>query len=117
MTTLEADRTGYMSGTSRAGAAARAASWLARVLLPAAIAPCWRRSAAGGWRSFTAATAAGREQDPDPHDHAALLRSVQRRAPFIITARSAVRDDNDLKRVFLDAPTLTLGVGSPAPTR
>jgi lipopolysaccharide export system protein LptA len=37
--------------------------------------------------------------------------------PFIITARSAVRDENDLKRVFLDAPTLTLGVGSPAPTR
>ncbi len=36
---------------------------------------------------------------------------------FLITARSAVRDDADLKRVLLDDPTLTLGIDEPKPSR
>jgi len=36
---------------------------------------------------------------------------------FMITARAAVRDDKDLKKVYLEAPTLTLGIDEEQPTR
>jgi lipopolysaccharide export system protein LptC len=118
MTTLEADRAGYRRDLRRWRARSRRVK-LARVVLP--IAMVGILATVGGqvaWRSFTAG-------DRRPSENKAQIRMVTPRfygqssdgRPFIITARSAVRDENDLKRVFLDAPTLTLGVGSPAPTR
>jgi lipopolysaccharide export system protein LptC len=93
---------------------------LARVVLPVAMVALL--ATVGGqvaWRSFTAG-----DRHPRPSDKA-QIRMLSPRfygqssdgKPFIITARSAVRDETDIKRVFLDAPTLTMGVGSPAPTR
>lgn len=37
--------------------------------------------------------------------------------PFIISADTATRDDNDLRRVMLDKAVVTLGVDTPKPTR
>ncbi len=118
MTTLDADRGAYRRDLRRWRNRSRRVR-LARVLLPIAILAIL--SAVGGqvaWRSFTAG-------DRRPVESKAQIRMISPRfqgqssdgRPFLITARSAVRDEADLKRVFLDAPTLTLGVGSPAPTR
>ncbi|MBW8859550.1 MAG: hypothetical protein JF570_07405, partial [Caulobacter sp.] len=107
MTTLEADRAGYRRDLRRWRARSRRVK-LARVVLP--IAMVGILATVGGqvaWRSFTAG-------DRRPAENKAQIRMVTPRfygqssdgRPFIITARSAVRDENDLKRVFLDAPTL-----------
>jgi len=118
MTTLEADRAGYRRDLNRWRRRSRRVK-LARVVLPAAMIVLL--VTVGGqvaWRSFTAG-------DRRPSESKAQIRMVTPRfygqssdgRPFIITARSAVRDENDFKQVFLDGPTITLGVGSPAPTR
>ena len=118
MTTLDADRGGYRRDLRRWRRRSRRVL-LARVVLPVAMVGIL--AAVGGqvvWRSITAG-------DRRPTESKAQIRMITPRfygqssdgRPFIITARSAVRDEADLKRVFLDAPTLTLGVGSPAPTR
>ena len=118
MTTLDADRGGYRRDLRRWRRRSRLVL-LARVVLPVAMVGIL--AAVGGqvvWRSVTAG-------DRRPAESKAQIRMITPRfygqssdgRPFIITARSAVRDEADLKRVFLDAPTLTLGVGSPAPTR
>ena len=118
MTTLDADRGGYRRDLRRWRRRSRRVH-LARVVLPVAMIGIL--AAVGGqvvWRSITAG-------DRRPTENKAQIRMITPRfygqssdgRPFIITARSAVRDEADLKRVFLDAPTLTLGVGSPAPTR
>ena len=118
MTTLDADRAGYRRDLRRWRRRSRRVR-LARVVLPVAMIAVL--ASVGGqvvWRSVTAG-------DRRPTENKAQIRMITPRfygqssdgRPFIITARSAVRDEADLKRVFLDAPTLTLGVGSPAPTR
>jgi lipopolysaccharide export system protein LptC len=118
MTTLDADRGAFKRDLRRWRRRSRRVL-LARVVLPVAIVAIL--AAVGGqvaWRTFTAG-------DRRPADTKAQIRMITPRfygqssdgRPFIITARSAVRDEADLKRVFLDAPTLTLGVGSAAPTR
>ncbi|MBI1683260.1 LPS export ABC transporter periplasmic protein LptC [Caulobacter hibisci] len=70
------------------------------------------------WRTMTAA-----ERGPEkPQSQIRMLnprfygQSNDGRA-FLITARSAVRDDADLKRVLLDDPTMTLGIDEPKPSR
>ena len=118
MTTLDVDHAGYRQALRRWRRRSRRVH-LARVVLPAAMLALL--ATVGGqvaWRSFTAG-------DRHPGGDKAQIRMLSPRfygqssdgRPFVITARSAVRDEMDLKRVFLDAPTLTLGVGSPAPTR
>jgi lipopolysaccharide export system protein LptC len=118
MTTLDADRSAYRRDLRRWRRRSRRVL-LARVLLPVAMVVLL--VTVGGqvaWRTFTAG-------ERRPTESRAQIRMITPRfygqssdgRPFIITARSAVRDETDLQRVFLDAPTLTLGVGSPAPTR
>ena len=118
MTTLDADRGAYRRDLRRWRRRSRRVK-LARVVLPAAMIAIL--AAVGGqvaWRTITAG-------DRRPSETKAQIRMITPRfygqssdgRPFLITARSAVRDENDLKRVFLESPTLTLGVGSPAPTR
>jgi lipopolysaccharide export system protein LptC len=118
MTTLDVDRGAYRRDLRRWRRRSRRVH-LARIVLPIAMVALV--GVVGGqvaWRTFTAG-------DRRPADSKAQIRMITPRfygqssdgRPFIITARSAVRDEADLKRVFLDAPTLTLGVGSPAPTR
>jgi lipopolysaccharide export system protein LptC len=118
MTTLDVDYAGYRQALRRWRRRSRRVH-LARVVLPAAMLALL--ATVGGqvaWRSFTAG-------DRHPGGDKAQIRMLSPRfygqssdgKPFIITARSAVRDEVDLKRVFLEAPTLTMGVGSPAPTR
>jgi lipopolysaccharide export system protein LptC len=118
MTTLEADRAGYGRDLRRWRRRSRRVK-LARVVLPVAMAALLATVIGQvAWRSFTAG-------DRSVSEGKAQIRMVTPRfygqssegKPFIITARAAVRDENDFKLVFLDAPTLTLGVGSPAPTR
>ena len=118
MTTLDADRGAYRRDLRRWRRRSRRVH-LARVVLPVAILAIL--AAVGGqvaWRTITMG-------DRRPTETKAQIRMITPRfygqssdgRPFLITARSAVRDENDLKRVFLESPTLTLGVGSPAPTR
>lgn len=118
MTTLDADRSAYRRDLRRWRRRSRRVL-LARIVLP--IAMIGTLALVGGqvaWRSFTAG-------ERRPAEKKAQIRMITPRfygqssdgRPFILTARSAVRDENDLNRVFLEAPTLTLGVGSPAPTR
>lgn len=118
MVTLDADRGAYRRDLRRWRRRSRRVR-LARVVLPVAMIAIL--GLVGGqvvWRSVTLG-------DRRPAEKKAQIRMITPRfygqssdgRPFIITARSAVRDEADLKRVFLDAPTLTLGVGSPAPTR
>jgi len=118
MTTLDADRGAYRRDLRRWRRRSRRVR-LARVVLPVAMLALL--AGVGSqvvWRSVTAG-------DRRPAENKAQIRMITPRfygqssdgRPFIITARSAVRDEADLKRVFLDAPTLTLGVGSEAPTR
>lgn len=71
-----------------------------------------------GWRSMRAAAR-------PPAEAKTQIRMIAPRfygqsgdgRKFMITARSAVRDDNDMMNVRLDAPTLTLGVDEPQPSR
>jgi lipopolysaccharide export system protein LptC len=118
MVTLDADRGAYRRDLRRWRRRSRRVR-LARVVLPVAMLAIL--ASVGGqviWRSVTAG-------DRRPSENQAQIRMITPRfygqssdgRPFVLTARSAVRDEADLKRVFLDAPTLTLGVGSPAPTR
>ena len=118
MTTLDADRGAYRRDLRRWRRRSRRVH-LARVVLPVAILAIL--AAVGGqvaWRTITMG-------DRRPTETKAQIRMITPRfygqssdgRPFLITARSAVRDENDLKRVFLESPTLTLGVGSPTPTR
>ena len=92
---------------------------LARVLLPAAMLLIVAGAAGqAAWRTVSVG-------DRKPQESRAQIRMISPRfygqssdgRSFVITARSAVRDDADLKRVFLDTPTLTLGAGEAAPTR
>jgi len=92
---------------------------LARVRLPARILAILGGAVGqAAWRTLT-------NGDRKPEQARAQIRMISPRfygqssdgRPFVITARSAVRDEVDLKRVVLEAPTLTLGVGSQAPTR
>jgi lipopolysaccharide export system protein LptC len=118
LTTLDADRAGYRRDLRRWRARSRRVH-LARVVLPIAmIAILATVGTQVAWRTVTAG-------DRRPSENKAQIRMITPRfygqssdgRPFMITARSAVRDEADLKRVFLDAPTLTLGVGSATPTR
>jgi lipopolysaccharide export system protein LptC len=118
MTTFDADRAGYRRDLRRWRRRSRRVR-LARVVLPLAVVGILATvSGQVIWRTVTAG-------DRRPTENKAQIRMIAPRfqgqssdgRPFLITARSAVRDEADLKRVFLDAPTLTLGVGSPAPTR
>ena len=118
MTTLDADRAGNRRDLRRWRARSRRVH-LARVVLP--IATIALLATAGTQVAWRSATLGGHR----PSESKAQIRMITPRfygqssdgQPYIITARSAVRDEADLKRVFLDAPTLTLGVGSATPTR
>lgn len=118
MTTLDADRSDYRRDLRRWRRRSRRVR-LARVVLPLAMVGILATVGSQvAWRSFTAG-------ERRPAESKAQIRMITPRfygqssdgRPFIITARSAIRDEADLKRVFLDAPTLTLGVGSSTPTR
>ena len=71
-----------------------------------------------GWRTYMAAT-------HPPTEAKTEIRLITPRfygqstdgRSFMITARSAIRDDNDPRRIILDDPALTLDLGSPTPTR
>lgn len=91
----------------------------ARILLPAAIAGLLVIVASQvGWRTYMAAT-------HPPAETKTEIRLITPRfygqsnegRSFMITARSAIRDDNDPRRIFLEDPALTLDLGSPTPTR
>jgi len=92
---------------------------LARIVLPATIAILLASVAAQvGWRTYMAAT-------HPPAEAKTEIRLITPRfygqstdgQSFMITARSAVRDDKDPRRIILDEPALTLDLGSPTPTR
>lgn len=92
---------------------------LARILLPAAIVGLLVLVATQvGWRTYMAAT-------HPPAEAKTEIRLITPRfygqstdgRSFMITARSAIRDDNDPRRILLDDPALTLDLGSPTPTR
>ncbi|NQE62425.1 LPS export ABC transporter periplasmic protein LptC [Caulobacter sp. RHG1] len=91
----------------------------ARIVLPAAIAGLLLVVIVQvGWRTYMAAT-------HPPAEAKTEIRLITPRfygqstdgRSFMITARSAIRDDNDLRRIILDEPALTLDLGSPTPTR
>jgi lipopolysaccharide export system protein LptC len=118
MTAIDADRGDFKRDLRRWRRRSRRVH-LARAVLPVAMVVLL--AVVGGqvgWRTLTAG-------ERRPSETKAQIRMITPRfygvssdgRPFVITARSAVRDDTDLKRVFLESPTLTLGVGSPAPTR
>lgn len=91
----------------------------ARIILPIAIAGLVLIVATQvGWRTYMAATHPPTEAKTEirlitPRFYG---QSTEGRS-FMITARSAVRDDNDPRRIILDDPALTLDLGSPTPTR
>lgn len=71
-----------------------------------------------GWRTYMAATHPPTEAKTEirlitPRFYG---QSIDGRS-FMITARSAIRDDADPRRILLDEPALTLDLGSPTPTR
>lgn len=71
-----------------------------------------------GWRTYMAATHPPTEAKTEirlitPRFYG---QSTEGRS-FMITARSAIRDDKDPRRIILDDPALTLDLGSPTPTR
>ncbi|MBO9710754.1 MAG: LPS export ABC transporter periplasmic protein LptC [Caulobacter sp.] len=118
MTAIDADRGDFKRDLRRWRRRSRRVR-LARVVLPVAMVSLLVVVGGQvGWRTLTAG-------ERRPSETKAQIRMITPRfygvssdgRPFVITARSAVRDDADLKRVFLESPTLTLGVGSPAPTR
>jgi lipopolysaccharide export system protein LptC len=91
----------------------------ARVVLPAAIVGLLVVVASQvGWRTYMAAA-------HPPTETKTEIRLITPRfygqsnegRSFMITARSAIRDDNDPRRIFLEDPALTLDLGSPTPTR
>jgi lipopolysaccharide export system protein LptC len=91
----------------------------ARILLPAAIAGLLLMVVSQvGWRTYMAAT-------HPPAEAKTEIRLITPRfygqstdgRSFMITARSAIRDDADPRRIILDEPALTLDLGSPTPTR
>lgn len=91
----------------------------ARIILPAAIAGLLLVVVAQvGWRTYMAAT-------HPPAEAKTEIRLITPRfygqstdgRSFMITARSAIRDDNDMRRIILEEPALTLDLGSPTPTR
>ena len=91
----------------------------ARVVLPAAIAGLLLVVIVQvGWRTYMAAT-------HPPAEAKTEIRLITPRfygqsndgQSFMITARSAIRDDNDARRIILEDPALTLDLGSPTPTR
>jgi lipopolysaccharide export system protein LptC len=90
-----------------------------RVVLPAGIAALLLYVGSEvGWRSLNAAAR-------PPAEAKTQIRMIAPRfygqsgdgRSFMITARSALRDDKDLMSVRLDAPTLTLGFDEPQPSR
>lgn len=91
----------------------------ARILLPAAIAGLLLVVVVQvGWRTYMAAT-------HPPAEAKTEIRLITPRfygqstdgRSFMITARSAIRDDDDPRRIILEDPALTLDLGSPTPTR
>jgi lipopolysaccharide export system protein LptC len=91
----------------------------ARIVLPAAIGLLLLAVVAQvGWRTYMAASRA-------PAEARTEIRLITPRfygqstdgRSFMITARSAVRDDADPRRIILEEPALTLDLGSPTPTR
>ncbi len=91
----------------------------ARIVLPLAIAALVLTVAVQvGWRTYMAAT-------HPPAEAKTEIRLITPRfygqsnegRSFMITARSAVRDDKDPRRIILEDPALTLDLGSPTPTR
>jgi lipopolysaccharide export system protein LptC len=91
----------------------------ARIVLPLAIAVLVLTVAVQvGWRTYMAAT-------HPPAEAKTEIRLITPRfygqstdgRSFMITARSAVRDDKDPRRIILEDPALTLDLGSPTPTR
>jgi lipopolysaccharide export system protein LptC len=91
----------------------------ARILLPAAIVGLLVVVVSQvGWRTYMAAT-------HPPAEAKTEIRLITPRfygqstdgRSFMITARSAIRDDADPRRIILDDPALTLDLGSPTPTR
>jgi len=91
----------------------------ARIILPIAIAGLILIVASQvGWRTYMAATHPPTEAKTEirlitPRFYG---QSTEGRS-FMITARSAIRDDKDPRRIILDDPALTLDLGSPTPTR
>jgi len=92
---------------------------LARIVLPVAIAALLLVVISQvGWRTYMAAT-------HPPAEAKTEIRLITPRfygqstdgRSFMITARSAIRDDADPRRILLDEPALTLDLGSPTPTR
>lgn len=91
----------------------------ARIVLPAAIGALLLIVATQvGWRTYMAAT-------HPPAEARTEIRLITPRfygqstdgRSFMITARSAIRDDADPRRIILDEPALTLDLGSTTPTR
>ena len=91
----------------------------ARIVLPLAIAILLLIVGSQvGWRTYMAAT-------HPPTEAKTEIRLITPRfygqstdgRSFMITARSAIRDDADPRRIILDDPALTLDLGSPTPTR
>lgn len=91
----------------------------ARIILPLAIAALVLTVAVQvGWRTYMAATHPPAEAKTEirlitPRFYG---QSTEGRS-FMITARSAIRDDKDPRRIILEDPALTLDLGSPTPTR
>jgi len=91
----------------------------ARIVLPLAIAGLVLTVAVQvGWRTYMAATHPPAEAKTEirlitPRFYG---QSTEGRS-FMITARSAIRDDKDPRRIILEDPALTLDLGSPTPTR
>ena len=90
-----------------------------RLVLPAAIVVILVAVAGQvGWRSLRAASR-------PPAEAKTQIRMIAPRfygqsddgRSFMITARSALRDDSDSMNVRLDSPTLTLGFDEPQPSR
>ena len=91
----------------------------ARIVLPLAIAALVLTVAVQvGWRTYMAAT-------HPPAEAKTEIRLITPRfygqstdgRSFMVTARSAVRDDKNPRRIILEDPALTLDLGSPTPTR
>ncbi|WP_421740021.1 LPS export ABC transporter periplasmic protein LptC [Caulobacter sp.] len=90
-----------------------------RILLPAGIAGILLYVASEvGWRSMQAASRPAAEAKTQIRMIAPRFygQSSDGRS-FMITARSALRDDKDMMIVRLDSPTLTLGFDEPQPSR
>jgi lipopolysaccharide export system protein LptC len=91
----------------------------ARIVLPVAIGLLLLSvTAQVGWRTYMSAIRSPAEAKTEirlitPRFYG---QSTDGRS-FMITARSAIRDDADPRRIILEEPALTLDLGSPTPTR